>query len=170
MAQQDNQDGGYQAKLLETLQPLLDALVASVNSEHTPEMVKLREIYLRRLVFSGDIIPSRLPPPQNITEVGGYINLLHDLQQPEMAVGALASSLGMAAPLSPQDRRLLEQDADGAIEKTLQSANSWIAACKACHPLWKGSVNQTYGLAQQECTQHDKTKHGGTSTAVVLCL
>jgi hypothetical protein len=169
MAQKDP-NATYQANLLEALNPLLNALVDSVKSEHTPEMVRLREIYLRRLVFSGDVIPTRLPPPQNITEVGGYLNLLQSLHHPELTLAAAASAVGLAAPLTPQEQSLMDQDLEGAVQKALRAATGWVAACNVCQPFWKGTVCATYNDAQQQCAQHDRSKHNGIPTGAVVSL
>jgi hypothetical protein len=56
---------------------------------------------LRRLALQGDIVGSRIPSPRNISEIGGYINLLTNLKQPEMRAQMLAGILGVAGPSQP---------------------------------------------------------------------
>jgi len=46
-------------------------------------------------------VPSRIPAPRNITEIGGYINLLETLNQPELRAQTLASILGVAGSNPP---------------------------------------------------------------------
>ncbi|HEY7816080.1 MAG TPA: hypothetical protein VIC62_22735, partial [Nakamurella sp.] len=53
------------------------------------------------MALEGDVIGSRIPPPRNITEIGGYMNLLGTLQQTEMRQQALAGILGVAGPNPP---------------------------------------------------------------------
>jgi hypothetical protein len=55
---------------------------------------------LEEMVRRGDVVGSRVPPPRNITELGG-INLLPDLGQSEMRQQALSGILGMAGPSMP---------------------------------------------------------------------
>jgi hypothetical protein len=46
-------------------------------------------------------VPSRVPPPLNITEIGGYVNLLTNLKQTDMLSQVLAGILGVAGPNPP---------------------------------------------------------------------
>ena len=41
---------------------------------------------------------SRVPPPRNITEIGGYLNLLETLNEGDMREQVLAATLGVAGP------------------------------------------------------------------------
>ena len=50
------------------------------------------------LALQGDVIQSRIPAPRNITEIGGYLNLLQTLGQAEMRTQTLAGALGVAGP------------------------------------------------------------------------
>jgi hypothetical protein len=47
------------------------------------------------------VVPSRVPAPRNITEIGGYINLLGTLNQIDMRSQVLAGILGVAGPNPP---------------------------------------------------------------------
>lgn len=74
----------------------LDALTRVLDSAISPEMLEAQQIILRRLALSGDLFPSRVPPPLNITEVGGYLNLIdHDVV---LRAQVLAAALGVAGP------------------------------------------------------------------------
>lgn len=74
----------------------IDALTKILESSISPDMLEAQQIILRRLALSGDLFPSRIPPPLNITEVGGYINLVSsDLV---LSAQVLASALGVAGP------------------------------------------------------------------------
>src|SRR5271170_8221829 len=86
-------------------QPTLDpsmvaALVNIIQSGASPEIIAMQKLLLERLLLEGDVAPSRIPPPLNITEVGGYINLLASLSQPALQTELIASALGIAPPLS----------------------------------------------------------------------
>lgn len=74
----------------------LDALTKILESAVSEEMVAAQQLVLRRLATSGDLFPSRIPPPLNITQIGGYLNLIED--DPILSAQVLASALGVAGP------------------------------------------------------------------------
>lgn len=74
----------------------LDALTRILDSAITPDALEAQRLILRRLALSGDLFPSRVPAPRNITEVGGYLNLI--AQDPVLRAQVLASALGVAGP------------------------------------------------------------------------
>jgi hypothetical protein len=74
----------------------LDALTRILDAAISPEAQQAQQLVLRRLATSGDLFPARVPPPRNITEVGGYLNLLAD--RPELLSQVLAAALGVAGP------------------------------------------------------------------------
>lgn len=80
---------------------LVSSLVNLLQSASSPDALEAQNIILRRLAFEGDVIGSRIPPPRNISEIGGYINLLTTLNQTEMRSQALAGALGVAGPNPP---------------------------------------------------------------------
>lgn len=69
-----------------------------LKSSASPEIVQAQQLLLQRLALQGDVFSSRIPAPRNITEVGGYINLLSQLQESEIRTQALAAALGVAGP------------------------------------------------------------------------
>ncbi|MDR2214999.1 MAG: hypothetical protein LBE59_04065 [Nevskiaceae bacterium] len=75
----------------------LDALVSVIQSTASPAAAEAQTLLLRRLALEGDVIPSRIPAPLNITEVGGYFNLLETLNQRQAMVDVIASALGLAS-------------------------------------------------------------------------
>lgn len=77
------------------------ALIDIVKAANTTEAMQAQAILLRRLALQGDVTGSRVPPPKNITEIGGYLNYLDKLKQPEMRAQALAGILGVAGPNPP---------------------------------------------------------------------
>jgi len=79
----------------------LDALLEIVKTANSPDVLEAQTILLRRLALQGDVIASRIPAPRNITEIGGYLNLLETLHQPEARAQMLAGILGVAGPNPP---------------------------------------------------------------------
>lgn len=75
---------------------ILSALADILRTGTDPEVLEAQRILLRRIALGGDIVQSRIPAPKNITEIGGYINLLGTLEQPELRLQMLASVLGVA--------------------------------------------------------------------------
>ncbi len=77
---------------------VLDALADILRTSTSPEALQAQNLLLKRMALEGDVFPSRVPPPKNITEVGGYLNLLERLNETEMRTQALAAILGVAGP------------------------------------------------------------------------
>ena len=53
--------------------------VKLLEQETSQEIMALKQMILRRIAQESDIRPSRIPAPRNITEIGGYFNLLMKL-------------------------------------------------------------------------------------------
>ena len=79
----------------------LDALMDLIKNANSRDTWEAQNILLRRLALQGDVIASRVPAPRNISEIGGYLNLLATLNQQEMRAQALAGILGVAGPNPP---------------------------------------------------------------------
>jgi hypothetical protein len=77
---------------------VMDALVELMRAGARPDVLEAQRLLLQRLVNQGDVFPSRIPLPRNITEVGGYLNLLEGAGQLDMRMSAIASALGVAGP------------------------------------------------------------------------
>jgi hypothetical protein len=77
---------------------LMDALVELMRSGVRPDVLEAQRVLLQRLAQQGDVFPARIPPPLNITEVGGYLNLLERVGQFDIRSSAIASALGVAGP------------------------------------------------------------------------
>lgn len=77
---------------------LTDALADILRTSTTPDALQAQNILMRRLALEGDVFSSRVPPPRNITEVGGYLNILETLGESDMREQALAAILGVAGP------------------------------------------------------------------------
>ncbi len=72
-----------------------ELLYKLLEQEASEEAAKLRLHILKRIALESEIKPSRIPEPKNITEIGGYFNLLMKLNQEEMLRQTLASILGL---------------------------------------------------------------------------
>lgn len=75
-----------------------------LENETSEEVLKLKNLILRRIATESDVKSARIPAPMNITEVGGYLNLLMTLDERKqkeqtqyrtMLSQALASILGL---------------------------------------------------------------------------
>lgn len=80
---------------------VLHALADILRSSTDPAVLEAQRTLLRRIALEGNIIDSRVPPPKNITEIGGYINLLTGLGDVDIRTQMLASVLGVAGPATP---------------------------------------------------------------------
>lgn len=72
----------------------MEALLAKIlEQESSEDMLKLRKMILRRIATESDIKQARIPAPMNITEIGGYYNLIanDDVMRRQM----LAQILGL---------------------------------------------------------------------------
>lgn len=79
----------------------LQALMGIIQQAGSQEAWDAQNILMRRMALQGDVVGSRVPAPRNITEIGGYLNLLTELNQSEMRSQALAGILGVAGPNPP---------------------------------------------------------------------
>lgn len=77
---------------------LVDALVELIRSGVRPDVLEAQRVLLQRLSTQGDVFPARIPAPRNITEVGGYLNLLERAGHIDLRSSALAGALGIAGP------------------------------------------------------------------------
>jgi len=80
---------------------LVQSLLTLVQNASSPDAMEAQNIILRRIALQGDVIGSRIPPPRNISEIGGYLNLLHTLKENSMREQTLAGILGVAGPSQP---------------------------------------------------------------------
>lgn len=76
----------------------LENVIADILAQETTEEVKTLKLRaLQRIVEETDVRPTRIPAPLNITELGGYYNLLAKLEKEkiEMRIKLIASALGL---------------------------------------------------------------------------
>lgn len=85
----------------EYTQKVVDAMIEALRGATSPEMMQAQLIILRRLALAGDVAPSRVPAPRNITEIGGYLNYLESLREDEMRSQLLSAALGVAGRNPP---------------------------------------------------------------------
>ena len=70
------------------------AIIAKLLEQETDEETrKYKNLILQRIATETDIRPARVPAPLNITEIGGYYNLLRKNEKLQMQL--LASVLGL---------------------------------------------------------------------------
>ena len=81
---------------------IVGSLVNVLTNSTSPAAQDAQNILMRRLALDGDVIGSRVPPPRNITEIGGYMNMLADLKEDAMREQVLAGILGVAGPSQAQ--------------------------------------------------------------------
>jgi hypothetical protein len=74
------------------------ALAAIIQSAASPAVQEAQALLLRRLALEGSALPTRLPAPANITEMGGYFNLLASSGLDGLRTSAIAAALGLASP------------------------------------------------------------------------
>ncbi len=83
------------------LQSVLSMLM---QSDSNGKMQEYRELIMKRIAEETDVKPSRIPAPLNITEVGGYFNLIEQVetddpalkaQKARMQLALIASALGL---------------------------------------------------------------------------
>ncbi len=77
---------------------LAQAIINILETTNSPAIQRAREVIAHRLAISGDVAPSRIPAPRNITEIGGYINLLTEYGETEQRSRMIAAALGIAGP------------------------------------------------------------------------
>jgi IPT/TIG domain len=77
---------------------IVGSLINLVQANNSPDAIAAQSILMRRLALEGDVVSSRIPPPKNISEIGGYLNLLGTLGETAMREQTLASILGVAGP------------------------------------------------------------------------
>jgi len=78
---------------------IVGSLLAMVQANNSPDAAAAQSILLRRLALQGDVVGSRVPAPRNISEIGGYFNLLDTLGESAMREQTLAGILGVAGPI-----------------------------------------------------------------------
>jgi hypothetical protein len=80
---------------------LLKWAAKMLENESSAEIMDIKKQILHRIARESDVKPSRIPAPMNITEIGGYFNLMMKLKKEEdkayaeMLKQTLSSILGL---------------------------------------------------------------------------
>lgn len=80
------------------MKKLMDALTEIIMSETSDDMKAIRMQILQRVANEVANVTPRMPAPLNITEIGGYYNLLNRMGQEEtlpMRKRLVATALGI---------------------------------------------------------------------------
>lgn len=80
------------------MKKLIDALTEIILSESSEEMQAIRMQILQRIANEVANVTPRMPAPLNITEIGGYYNMLTRMGQEEtltMRKRLVATALGI---------------------------------------------------------------------------
>lgn len=74
-----------------------DLLSNLLEQETSDEVKAIKLKILQRIAEESEVKPTRIPAPLNITEVGGYYNLLAKIEKEntEMRMKMIASALGL---------------------------------------------------------------------------
>lgn len=59
---------------------IMSVLADLIKSENSPETQQYRNMILKRIAEETEVKPTRIPAPMNITELGGYYNLIEQIQ------------------------------------------------------------------------------------------
>lgn len=90
--------------MADTIDVVASALADFLKTESSEEIQALKVALMTRMVEETEVKPTRIPAPMNITEVGGYYNLMQqtaqeraDLQEKRinMQLAMIASALGL---------------------------------------------------------------------------
>lgn len=95
-----------------------------LQNENSLETQAIKRQILRRVATEGDVKASRIPAPLNITEIGGYFNLLEKLNSQDMIRQTLTSILGLPVQYN------IESEIEKAQAETIEQLKSQIAALK----------------------------------------
>lgn len=88
----------------ESNEMLMKALAQLLESESSAESQQYKNLILKRIAEETEVKPTRIPAPLNITEIGGYYNLLEQMKvnsieleekKLKMQMDMIASALGL---------------------------------------------------------------------------
>ncbi|MBR2089445.1 MAG: hypothetical protein IJ905_03550 [Fibrobacter sp.] len=60
---------------------IMGALADLIKNETSEETKKYKDLILKRIAEETEVKPTRIPAPLNITELGGYYNLIDQIQE-----------------------------------------------------------------------------------------
>jgi len=82
-----------------TTEEITNTILSLLNRPDDPALLEAQALLARRIASSAAIAPVRVPAPQNITEMGGYLNLLERAGEETTRLQAVSAALGLAGPL-----------------------------------------------------------------------
>jgi hypothetical protein len=108
---------------------LTNALISLLTAPSNAMMEQARTLLAQRLALTGGIVPSRIPAPLNITEIGGYLNLLEDANQPELRLAAITAAPPLL--LSARSNRADDAALDAAVPRSYRVRSDFAASFDA---------------------------------------
>ena len=103
-------------------------LVKLLENETSPESLAIKNLILKRIALEGDVKPARIPAPLNITQIGGYINLMAELNLPKLQERTLTSILGL--PVQYDEAALSKDIEISLLKRELEELRKEIALLK----------------------------------------
>lgn len=102
-----------------------------LENESSDEVLAIKRQILKRIALESDVKPARIPAPLNITEIGGYFNMMESLGKKgdQMKQQTLTSILGL--PVQYNDTTEQASTVDAGTLTILQSLIEEIANLKA---------------------------------------
>ncbi|MCQ2049927.1 MAG: hypothetical protein MJZ22_02860 [Candidatus Saccharibacteria bacterium] len=95
-----------------TTESILNSVVSQLvekllSTDESAELKKIRKLLLLRSALETEVKATRIPLPQNITEIGGYYNLLADIEAKDANASSslqkqvISSALGLPTNFAP---------------------------------------------------------------------
>lgn len=103
-------------------------LVKLLENETSPESLAIKNLILKRIALEGDVKPARIPAPLNITQIGGYINLMAELNLSKLQERTLTSILGL--PVQYDEAALSKDIEISVLKRELEELRKEIALLK----------------------------------------
>ena len=104
-------------------------LIKLLENETTPESVAIKNLILKRIALESDVKPARIPAPMNITQIGGYFNLMEQLNLPRLQERTLTSILGL--PVQYEETALTKDIEIAVLRRELENLKKEIASLKS---------------------------------------
>ena len=104
-------------------------LIKLLENETTPESVAIKNLILKRIALESDVKPARIPAPMNITQIGGYFNLMEQLNLPKLQERTLTSILGL--PVQYDETALTKDIEISVLRRELENLKKEIASLKS---------------------------------------
>ena len=82
-----------------TTQALTNKILELMSTPDDPALSEAQALLARRIASSAALAPVRVPAPANITEMGGYLNLLERAGEDTLRLQAISAALGLAGPM-----------------------------------------------------------------------